>query len=113
MFTEGAGRGGRPDDGRGWEGRKKRREARADGSGASAGAGGERAWVGGGGVGGERAGVGRGGVGAARSGASALGSGASAPRSGAGAAVRRGQGRESGDLGEKRRDEAGRGRILG
>ena len=31
------GRGGRPDDGRGWEGRKQRREARADGSGASAG----------------------------------------------------------------------------
>ena len=57
------GRGGRPDDGRGWEGRKQRREARADGSGASA------------------------------------------PRSGAGAAVRRGRGRESGDLGEKRRDE--------
>ena len=72
------GRGGRPDDGRGWEGRKQRREARADGSGASA-----------------------------------PGSGASAPRSGVGAAVRRGRGRESGDLGEKRRDEAGRGRILG
>ena len=32
------GRGGRPNDGRGWEGRKQRREARADGSGASAGA---------------------------------------------------------------------------
>ena len=62
-FTEGAGRGGRPDDGRGWEGRKQRREARADGSGASTGAGGEHAWVGGGGVGGERARVGRGGVG--------------------------------------------------
>ena len=44
------GRGGRPDDGRGWEGRKQRREARADGLGASAGAGGERAWVGRGGA---------------------------------------------------------------
>ena len=77
------GRGGRPDDGRGWEGRKQRREARADGSGASA----------------------------PRSGA--VGSGASTPRLGAGAAVRRGRGRESGDLGEKRRDEAVRGRILG
>ena len=54
------GRGGRPDDGRGWEGRKHRREERADGSGASAGTGGERAWVGGGGVGGERAEVGGG-----------------------------------------------------
>ena len=69
------GRGGRPDDGRGWEGRKQRREARADGSGASA-----------------------------------PGSGASTG-SGSGAAVRRGE--ESGDLGEKRRDEAGRVRILG
>ena len=29
------GRGGRPDDGRGSEGRKQRREARVDGSGAS------------------------------------------------------------------------------
>ena len=85
------GRGGRPDDGRGWEGRKQRREARVDGSGASAGAGGEHAWVGG-----ERAGV-RG----------------KRAEVGAGAAVRRGRGRESGDLGEKRRDEAGRGRILG
>ena len=33
------GRGGRPNDGRGWEGRKQRREARANGSGASAGSG--------------------------------------------------------------------------
>ena len=51
------GRGGRPDDSRGWEGRKQRREARADASWASAG------------------------VGASDG------------------------GRESGDLGEKRRDE--------
>ena len=41
------GRGGRPDDGRGWEGRKQRREARADGSGASAPGSGASAWVGG------------------------------------------------------------------
>ena len=68
------GRGGRPDDGRGWEGRKKRREARADASGASAGVGGE------GRVGGERRGRGR---------APAPGSGASDG------------GRESGDLGGK------------
>ena len=38
-------RGGRPDDGRGWEGRKQRREARADGSGASAPGSGASAWV--------------------------------------------------------------------
>ena len=79
------GRGGRTDDGRGWEARKQRREARADGSGASA-----------------------------------PGSRASAPGSRArtGSAVSAGArrcdgGRESGDLGEKRRDEAGRVRILG
>ena len=65
------GRGGRPDDGRGWEGRKQRREAWADGSGASA------------------------------------------PGSGASAGVRRCDGGESGDLGENRRDEVGRVRILG
>ena len=75
------GRGGRPDDGRGWEGRKQRREARADGSGASAAVGGE------GRVGGERRGRGL---------APAPESGASAG-AGSGAAVRRG--RESGDLG--------------
>ena len=46
------GRGGRPDDGRGWEGRKQRREARADGSGASAPGSGVRAGSG------ESAGVG-------------------------------------------------------
>ena len=79
------GRGGRPDDGQGWEGRKQRREVRADGSGASAPGSGARAGA---------------------------GSGASA---GVGASARVGcdGGRESGDLGEKRRDEAGRVRILG
>ncbi len=54
------GRGGRPDDGRGWEGRKQRREARADGSGASAPGSGASADAG---VGVERRGrVGRGGA---------------------------------------------------
>ena len=72
------GRGGRPNDGRGWEGRKQRREARVDGSGASA-----------------------------------PGLGASAPRSGAGAAVQWGRERESGDLGEKRRDEERSGDFRG
>ena len=78
------GRGGRPDDGRGWEGRKQRRDARADGSGASAGAGGERA-----GAGGERAWVGGG-----RGGAT-------------------GPGKSEWGFGGKSRDEAGIVRILG
>ena len=88
------GRGGRPDDSRGWEGRKQRREARADGSGAS--------------VPGSAASAGAGGELLGRGRAPAPGASAGARSD---AAVRRGE--ESGDLGEKRRDEAGRVRILG
>ena len=97
------GRGGRPDDGRGWEGRKQRREARADGSGASAPGSGASA---GAGVGGEWLGRWR----AAWSGASAGGVGGE----------RRGQVGHGGatwerewGFGGKWRDEAGRVRILG
>ena len=85
----------------GWEGRKQRREARADGSGASA----------------PGSGVSVGSWPSARVGGEHRGRGlASAPESGASARpswARRCDGGEWGFLGGGRRDEAGRVRILG